>query len=219
MESLDINIEPRDAEGSRAARRYRSKGQIPAVVYHRGENAVSALVDYNQFIQVASRSTSAQLFNLKSGEKHLNGRMALVKGVQKDYLSGKVLHVDFQALRDDEEITVEVPVSIVGEAPGVKSEGGVLTVMRHSLKVSCLPKNIPSNIQVSIAELHLGQSIHIGEVGLPEGVVALEGEDEPVVSVTTQRQEEEVKPAEEVAAAAPTPDAAAAAPEKKPEKK
>lgn len=220
MESLDINIETRSEAGSRAARRYRAKGQIPGVVYHRGEEAVSVNVDYNQFIQVASRSTSAQLFNLKSNEKNLNGRMALVKGVQKDYVSGKVLHVDFQALRDDEEISVEVPVSIIGEAPGVKSEGGVLTVMRHSLKVSCLPRNIPSNIQVSIAELHLGQSIHIGELKLPAGVRALEGEDEPVVSVTTQRQEEEEKPVEEVAAvASETTEATAASPEKKVEKK
>jgi large subunit ribosomal protein L25 len=216
MESLDINIEPRAEEGSRAARRYRSKGQLPAVVYHRGDKAISAVVDYNQFLQLASRSKSSQLFNLKSKEGYLNGRMALVKSVQKDYVSGKLLHVDFQALREDEEITVEVPVTIVGEAPGVKSEGGVLTVMRHSLKVSCLPKDIPATIQVSVAELGLSESIHIGEIEFPTGVRPIEGEDEPVVSVTTQRQEEE-KPAEVVEAAAPAADAPAT--EKKPEKK
>lgn len=218
MESLDINIEPRAEEGSRASRRYRSNGQLPAVVYHRGEEAVSAVVDYNQFLQLASRSKSSQLFNLKSKEGHLNGRMALVKGVQKDYVSGKLLHVDFQALRDDEEITVEVPVTIVGEAPGVKSDGGVLTVMRHSLKVSCLPKDIPGTIQVSVAELGLNESIHIGEIEFPSGVTPLEGEDEPVVGVTTQRQEEE-KPAEGADAAAPAAATAAPAAEKKPEKK
>lgn len=224
MEAFSISLTLRDETGSSAARRVRREGQIPAIIYHRGEEAITASVDYNQFYNIATRAKSSQLFNIVCDDPRLNGRSALVKDIQQHFVSGKLLHVDFQALRDDEEITVEVPLNIVGEAPGVKLGGGILTVIRHSIKVSCLPKNIPSSLDVSVAALDLGQSIHAGDIQMPTGVEYIGDEEDTIVSITVAGAEEvAATPAEgaapaDGAAAAATPAAAATA-EKKPEKK
>jgi len=227
METFSISLTTREETGSTASRRVRRGGQIPAIVYHRGEEAISASVEYNQFLNLAERAKSSQLFTIVCDDSRINGRAALVKDIQRHFVSGKLLHVDFQALRDDEEITVEVPLNIVGEAPGVKLGGGILTVVRHSLKVSCLPKNIPSSLDVSVAELQVGQSVHASDVQMPEGVEYLGDDEDTIVTVTLPGAEEEVaKPAEGAAAegaAAAAPGAAAtpaAATDKKaPEKK
>lgn len=224
MEAFSISLTLRDETGSSAARRVRREGQIPAIIYHRGEEAITASVDYNQFYNIATRAKSSQLFNIVCDDPRLNGRSALVKDIQQHFVSGKLLHVDFQALRDDEEITVEVPLNIVGEAPGVKLGGGILTVIRHSIKVSCLPKNIPSSLDVSVSALELGQSIHAGDIQMPNGVEYIGDEEDTIVSITVAGAEEvAATPAEgaapaEGATAAATPAAAATA-EKKPEKK
>lgn len=225
MESFSISLTLRDETGSAAARKVRREGQIPAIIYHRGEEAITASVDYNQFYNLATRAKSSQLFNLVCDDPRLSGRSALVKDIQQHYVSGKLLHVDFQALRDDEEITVEVPLNIVGEAPGVKLGGGILTVIRHSIKVSCLPKNIPSSLDVSVTALELGQSIHAGDIQMPSGVEYIGDDEDTIVSITVAGAEEVAAapaegavPAEGAAAAAATPAAAATA-EKKPEKK
>ena len=115
------------------------------------------------------------------------------------------MHVDFQTLKDDEEITIEVPVKLVGEAPGVKVQAGVLTLVTHEIYVTCLPKNIPSQIEVDISSLGLGQSIHVSDVKLAAGVTVVDDPHETIVSVVASRAaEEEAKPAAAAAEATKT---------------
>jgi large subunit ribosomal protein L25 len=176
-------------------------------------------VPYKEFTMMAKKARLSQVFTFKSSSSALNGKAAIVKEVQQDYLKGKVLHVDFQTLKDDEEITVDIPVILVGEAPGVKVENGILTLVTHEVSVTCLPKFIPSQINVDISALGLGESIHGGDLKLPEHVVLSDDPHETIVSVVAPRAAEDEKAAtapgaEGATAAAPAADAAAKTPAK-----
>ncbi len=222
MQVIEIDVHPRQSSGSSACRRIRRDGFLPAIVYARGEQSVSAQVPTKAFVTAASRSRSSQIFTLKSEIAALNGRKALVKGIQREHLSGSVLHIDFQALRENEAIIVEIPIRLTGEAYGVKTEGGILSITAHQLSVSCLPRLIPEEVVLDISELKIGDSIHARELPLPEGVTLEVDGDETIVSVVAIRQVVEEAPAAAAAVkgavAAPAGDAAAASPAATPEK-
>ncbi len=191
MENFTIEVAERTELGKGGCNRCRRAGFIPGVAYHRADDAVPVQVPYKEFTILAKKARMSQVFTFKSSNQALNGKAAIVKDVQQDYVKGKVLHVDFQTLKDDEEITVYVPVVLVGEAPGVKVQNGILTLVTHEVAVTCLPKNIPSQIQVDIAALGLGQSIHASDLKLGEGVVLSDDAHETIVSVVAPRAAEE----------------------------
>jgi large subunit ribosomal protein L25 len=213
VENFTIEVSERPSIGKSSANRCRREGFIPAVAYHKAEKPLAVQVPLKEFTALASKARRSQVFTFKSSVPSLNGKAAIVKEVQQDYLKGRVIHVDFQTLKDDEEITVDVPVKLVGEAPGVKNQGGVLAVVTHEVSVSCLPKYIPSAVMVDISALGLGQSIHADQLQLGEGVTLADDASETIVSVVATRAEEEAKPAAEAAPAA-APAAAAKAPAK-----
>lgn len=202
METFSLEIERRSDLGRSAANRLRSMGKLPVVVYGRGEDSISGVVDYNKFVQLAHKAATSQVFTFKSADSALNNRIALVKEIQKEYVQNRVLHVDFQALKEDAAVRVHVPVVTVGEAPGVKIENGVMTLAFHDLLIEALPRAIPHVIEIDVSDLHLNQSIHAGEITLPEGVRYLGDPDEAVVSVvesrTSKLAEETAAPAEAV---------------------
>lgn len=217
MESFEIEITPREDKGSSASKRIRRDGFIPTVIYARGEPSVNAMVNSQDFILLARKSRISQVFTFKSSAQELNGKSAVVKNIQKDFQKNAVLHVDFQKLHENEVISVPVVLHFVGEAPGVKVDGGILTIARHELVVSCLPKLIPDEIKVDVSSLEMGQSIHASALALPEGVTLHGNPEETIVSVVAIRQMvEEAAPAAaaaegEAAAAAPAEGAAAPA--------
>jgi large subunit ribosomal protein L25 len=233
VEQYTIEIEARGSQGSAESRRLRKDNKIPCVVYERGGKAISSVLSTNQFTKVAERSRTSQVFTFKSKTlKELDGRAAVVKEIQKDYQRNLVNHVDFLAIRDNEELTVMIPVACQGIAPGVKNDGGILTIVARELKVRCLPKQIPAEIHVDISALNLGDSIHAHQVPLPKGVTLAGNPEETVVSVVAIRVVEEettttaaapadgtaaaAAPAEGAAGATPAAGAAAAAPAKEP---
>lgn len=212
MENFTIEVSERPTLGKGSANRCRKAGFIPAVAYHKSEAPLAVQVPFKEFTALASKARLSQVFTFKSTSSTLNGKAAIVKEIQQDYLKNRVIHVDFQTLKDDEEITVEIPVKLVGEAPGVKVQGGILAVVTHEVSVTCLPKYIPVSISVDITSLGLGQSIHAEQLVLGEGVTLADDPTETIVSVVASRAtEEEAKPAAEAAAA---PAAAAKAPAK-----
>ncbi len=214
MEGFEVEVTSRQDTGSGAARRARKAGFLPSIVYHAGEESVPVLISAREFVKLASNAKKSQVFLLKSNIDSLNGRPALVKDVQIDYLKKTPMHVDFLALKEDEEVEVTLSIKFIGEAPGVKLDGGILTILKHEAQVMCLPKNIPQEIKVDISALKIGQSIHVRDVELPEGVRFLDSEDETIVSVVVQSEQAAATPAAADAAAA-TPAAAAAKPEAK----
>ncbi len=205
MEGYTLEIQGREGLGSASCRRCRKQGLLPSVVYYsHGEKGFPVAVSEREFGKIARSSKSSQLFTLKSSVSEINGKMAVVKEIQLDHLTGNVLHIDFQALREDEKVAVHVGLRFVGEATGVKLEGGILTTVLHDVKVRCLPKLIPSEIVVDVSDLGLGHSIKLKDIKVPEGVKVEGNPEESVVSVVAVHVV-----AEEVAA--PTAEAAAGA--------
>lgn len=187
VEDFSIEIQSRSEGGKVACKRMRKQGWLPVVVYHRGEESVAAKVDTNKFIQLAQKAAASQVFTFKSDDSKLAGRLGLVKEIQRDYLKGQVLHVDFQTLKEDEKVRVHVPIVLVGDAPGVKIEGGVLTVEMREMLVEALPRQIPHEIKVDISKLHINHSIHVSDLDLPGGVETFNEPGEAVVSVVESR--------------------------------
>ncbi len=209
MENFTIEVQEREVLGKIAANRARREGVLPGVAYHRGEEPVALQVPYKEFMMLASRARRTQVFTFKSSSSKLGGKMAIVKEIQRDYVKNRLLHVDFQTLKENEELSVDVPVRLVGESPGVKNQNGILMFVTHEVTVSCLPKDIPGSLEVDISGLSLGESIHAGDLALPQGVSLKDDEEETIVSVVASRATEEAAKGAEGA-----PAAAAAAPAK-----
>lgn len=211
MEGFVVEVTPRQESGSGAARRYRSAGFLPGVVYHAGEESSHVLVSTREFVRLGTMARKTQIFTLKSNVDSLNGRSAIVKDIQFDYVKKVPLHVDFLALKDDEEVEIAVPLKFVGEAPGVKLDGGILTILTHEVTVYCLPRAIPSVLAVDISGLKISQSIHASDLTLPEGVALRDAKDETIVSVVAQSAAEATTGAAAAGATAEGAPAAAAA--------
>lgn len=209
---LDLVAQPRTVSGTGAVKRLRNTGSTPAVVYGRKVAPLNVQVDTKTFTKILQGSASDNILvslKLDSGEQ-----LALVQEVQHDHLKGGITHVDFHAIAMDEEIHAEVPVEIVGEAPGLKF-GGLVEAIHHTLEVRCLPKDLPEHITVDVSSLELGKAIHVGEITFPEGVRPKLAADVVVVMCEEPKVEAEPEPAAAKAAAAPAAKAAAAPAAKK----
>lgn len=214
MEGFQLEIDARKQGSTSENNRLRREGKIPAVVYHRGEDSVPGAVSYKDFVRLAQMAKTSQVFSLTSSDPKLSGRSALVRDIQKDYLTGKVIHIDFQGLKDDEQIKVSVPLKFMGDPYGVKTEGGMLSIHTYELSLNCLPKDIPLEIQVDISGLRMNGHLHSSDLTLPSGVSLISGrESEPIVSVTAMKEEtvKAVDGADEATAASEAAKAAAPA--------
>jgi large subunit ribosomal protein L25 len=202
---IELTAQSRSVSGTGAVNRLRKSGQTPAVVYGSKVSASNVQVDTKTFSKILSGSASDNI--LVSLKMEAGEQLALVQEVQHDHLRGGITHIDFHAISHDEEIHAEVPVEVVGEAPGLKF-GGLVEAIHHTLEVRCLPKDLPERIQVDVSSLELNKSIHVGEINLPAGVRAKLAADVVVVMCVEPKVEAEPAPA---AAAAAAPAAAAKA--------
>jgi large subunit ribosomal protein L25 len=168
-DALSLQAEPRDpaknkGTGSRVARRLRAQGRVPAILYgHKQEPQPISLARDDVWLMIRK---SAHLTELKIGDAT---EMALVKEIQWDHLGKEVLHLDFARVDAQEQIHTEVRLETHGTAPGL-GEGGVLEMLVHTLPVVCRAGAIPEVIRIEVGELHVGQSIHVRDLTLPEGV-------------------------------------------------
>ena len=203
MKSVPLKAYPRTQVRRGEVKKLRSSGRVPAVIYGRQSKPQNLEVSAKEFGDLIHRSASENLLVDLSVENDARAkRLALVQEIQHYPLDGKVLHVDFHEVAENEKVTVNVPVETAGEAAGVKNSGGVLEHILFKLKVRALPKDMPEQIIVDVSSLELGKAIHIGEIKLPEGVEILGDKQIPVVSVAMPRTEEEEAATTEVAAVA-----------------
>lgn len=186
---------PRTEIGTSSARRLRKKGKIPAVVYGHGEGTASITIDA-EALGTALRHGARVLDLDQSGAT----QKVLIRDVQWDAIGMEVIHVDFTRVSADERIRIEVNIELRGSAVGVAA-GGVLDHHLHSLQIECPVIAVPESIRVGVAELQIGQAIHVRDLKLPEGVTALSDPDEIVVQVNEPKADVE----EEAGAAAPAP--------------
>ncbi len=211
MKQLKLNVKQRPGTGRGPARRIRNAGQIPAIIYgSAGTNPVSVdSVEFRTLMRAKGSSAAIVELTLDNGTKALS----LIKDFQRDAISQKIVHIDLLQVLADQEMTADVPVHITGEAHGVRLEGGTLDVVAYTVKVRCLPKNLPEFVTVDVTELKNGESIHIADLKKIEGV-SFPGDQKRTVVVCTAPEEEEAPAADATAAAAPA--AKAAAPAAKP---
>jgi large subunit ribosomal protein L25 len=203
MKSVALNASARSLGRRAGAKKLRSEGRIPAVIYGRQAKPQKLELKAREMEDLIHHSISENLLvDLAVKDDSRPKRLALVQEVQHHPLSGKVLHVDFHEVAEDEKVTIMVPVDTIGEAVGVKSEGGVLEHVLFKIKARGLPKDLPEQIMVDVTHLKIGQAIHIGEIKAPEGVELLGDKGIPVIAVAAPRTEEE-EAAEAAEAAAP----------------
>ena len=193
-----LTVNQRPAKGKGPARQLRMKGQIPGVVYGHGKNNVHISVDRRVFEKfLEGMRSEAELLSLQlQGES--GDRLALIKGLQHHPVTERILHVDFFEVNPEEPVHINVPLHFVGNAFGVVDEGGLLEFIQRNLDVVCLPKDIPSRLDVDIAALKAGEALHIGEIKLPEGVRTNEDPKKAIILVVPKSQG-----GDEPAAAAP----------------
>jgi large subunit ribosomal protein L25 len=194
-----IEAELRNGTGKGVARKIRAANRIPAICYRRNAESVSISLDPNMLDNLI-RSASAginTLFDLKVvGGGDFDGRQVLVKEIQRDPVSGAYLHADLFAVDLKETIHVSVPVHLTGSAEGV-TMGGILDHALRDLEIQCLPGAIPEEFSVDVSALEIGQSIHVRDLTLPEGVEMLVDTNLSIVSVVAPAAVEEEAPEEE----------------------
>ncbi len=188
MEITKLQTSPRQAAGSRAAQRLRKSGKLPGIVYGHQQDPEPVVVDAHEVSQLLEHG--AHLVELQMDGK---SQPALIKDVQFAYLGTEPVHVDFIRVARDERVTVKVPLEYKGTPVGL-NEGGVLEHDMVDLEVECLATEIPDAIRVAIADLHLGQSLHVKDLQLPAGVTAAASPEAIVCSVRAKKAEVEAAP-------------------------
>lgn len=190
--TTQINGKVRQTTGKKANRRVRADGWLPGIIYGHKQDPVAVLLPSNELYQALRKGAHVLTVNLESGTEQV-----LVKEVQYDHLSQYMVHVDLTRVDLSERVKVMVQIILRGTPKGA-TEGGVLEQVLAEMEVECVVTQIPESVRVSVAELGIGQALHISDVPLPEGITAT-GDPETVVCLCRVLGEE---PAPEAAAEA-----------------
>jgi len=205
MKSVLLNAVPRVLARRAGAKALREGGRIPAVIYGRQAPPQNLELKAKEMEDLMHHSVSENLLvDLVVKDDPRPKRLALVQEVQHYALTGKVLHVDFHEVAEDEKVAILVPVETVGEAEGVKTDGGVLEHVLFKIKVRALPKDLPEQITVDVSHLKIGQAVHLGEIPVPAGCEILGDKHISVIAIAAPRTEEQ-EAAEAAAAAEAVP--------------
>jgi len=226
--AFELSAEPRNDQGKGASRRLRHSGKVPAILYGAHiEPARLALEHHKLLSLVADEKFYSSIISISVGSQK---QPVIVKDVQMHPARNAVVHVDLQRVLENEKIRLHLPIHFKGEAaaPGIKTQGGVVSHHMADVEVVSLPKDLPEFIEVDVSAMNLNDSIYLKDIKVPAGVTVsalAHGANPPVVSIHAPRvaepeptAEAEAAPAEGAVAAAPA-DAAAAAGTKKEEGK
>jgi large subunit ribosomal protein L25 len=167
----------RENFGKRASKRYRRENLVPAEVYGASKDNQSILVNSFELTnQIKDPQFYSNVIDLKVGKTKIE---VILKDIQRDPQKSYITHIDFLEVDQNVKITVNVPLNFVNEDTciGVKTSGGVISHIITDVEISCLPKDIPENIEVDVQELDINQSIHLTEIKLPQGVEFLSSAD------------------------------------------
>lgn len=198
---LTVEASARSDQGRSANRRLRAGGRVPGIVYGRGEPRKISVDG-----AVLERSLSHEAFHSSVLDLDLDGEKlsVLLREVQSNPVDDRVLHVDFQAIADDVEINMTVPLHFINaeSSPGVKLSHGVFSVIEDEVGIHCLPRDLPGNVEVDVGHLEINSNIHLGEIKPPPGVkfAALVRGEDPALATVLAPQKEPEPVAEEAAA-------------------
>lgn len=203
-QQFTLKVADRAQTGRSASRRLRKVNRIPAILYGKGQEPEKLSVEVPEFTRLLKSLSGRAVLLALEREGKAEKALSVVKEIQRDPITDIYLHLDLQEVNAKEKMEMRVPVQVVGEAYGVKTQAGVLERSSFALRIRCFPKDLPSVIEVDVTELKLGETLHVNEMKPIEGVEFLDQGNQPVVSC--------VDPVGEIAAATPTAAAAAAAP-------
>lgn len=198
QEVVEAQQRAESSRGKNEARRVRAGGRVPAVVYGAKRPSLAITVDPKQISKILhSESGHNTIFDL-----HVDGEKSRVMIVdwQYDPMKGKLLHIDLKRIAMDERIKVEVPIHLVGEAEGVKQQGGILDQVLREVVIECLPSDIPSHIDADVSHLVFGTVLRVADLPHTGSLKFLTDANQAVAHITSVKEE-----------VAPTPEAAAEA--------
>jgi len=179
-----IKAQLRTELGTQSTRKIRKQGLLPGIVYGHKQDTVAVAVPSVDFLQMVKHG--AHLFELQMAD---HSETVLVKDVQYDYLGTNPIHVDFARVDLNERVSVMVPLVLRGTPAGA-SAGGVLQQIAMDLEIECLVTDIPEQVRANVAKLELNQSLHAGDVQLPEGAKLITSADKVVAVVSLIAEEE-----------------------------
>jgi len=197
MGDILLKAQIREKTGKEISRKLRTKGLIPAILYGPSVQPIPLAVNPIAVLKVLEKEQSASSFldlEITDG-KTSQIKKALIKDVDFHPTTDQLIHVDFYQITVGKELTLDVPIVIVGKAKGVE-KGGVLEQNLRELTISCLPKLVPSHIEVDVTDLDIGDSIHVADISVDEGIKIENDPQVPVVTLVAP-EEEEVKVEEE----------------------
>jgi len=203
LETNTLEAQLREPGTKNDARRVRSEGKIPAVVYGAGQDSLSITVDPRVVTRILNSETGHNsIFDLAlNGEK----TKAMIVDWQYEPIKGKLLHIDLKRIALDKVLRVSVPIFLVGEAAGVKQEGGIMEQMLREVEIECLPADIPSHIDADVAHLTFGKVLRVSDLPHSAKLKFLTDANQPVAHVTSVKEEVVVTPEAAAEAATATP--------------
>jgi len=201
MATTEVNAVSRSVQGTGASRRLRRSGKLPGILYGANQDAQVIELDHSAImLQLRHEAFHASILTMNIDGKKQN---VLLRDIQMHPWKREVLHIDFQRVDAKQKIHMRVPLHFINAeiAPGVKLGGGVVNHVMSELEVSCLPGDLPEFVEVDVAELELGASVHLSDLKLPTGVESVQlGRDDDAVVANVQVPRAIVEPEEEVAA-------------------
>ena len=199
MSDFQLAVDAREGKGKGYTRKLRANGRVPGVCYSPTQEATSIEFDPTVLETMLRKSAAGlnTLIDLSGGG--LDGQVVLVKELQRDPVRGDLLHADLYAIDVNKAIQVSVKVQVTGTSTGVALDGGILDFVLREVEVSCLPRAIPEELPVDVTELGLGDSLHIRDIPLPDGVELVSDGDLTVVAVVAPAKAESEAAAEDAA--------------------
>jgi large subunit ribosomal protein L25 len=203
MAQYSLAAEIRTVRGKNAARQTRKAGKIPAVVYgHKEETLAIALNPKELSAILHSQSGHNTIFSL-TFQNSGTATAVMLKEWQQDPIKGNLLHADLVRIAMDETLQVSVPINAIGEAKGVKLQGGIFEFVLRAIEVECLPSDIPEAITIDVSELELGSNLRVSDLKVDPKVKILSEPDLVIAHVIAPKEEKVAEPTEEVAPAEP----------------
>lgn len=200
MEEIQLQVQLRKETRQKLLKLIRGNDFVPAVVYGGKEEPTNIKVNRREFEKIMRTHRGQNVIfhlNVLEGEKKLQDYTVIVKDEQLHPVHETLLHLDFKRISLKEEIEVKVPLVCVGEPAGIKKTGGSVDQPMHELNVICLPTNIPQKIEVNVAHLEIGDSIHVRDLVLPANVRTKQDPESMVASVVPPMKDEAEIAAEE----------------------
>lgn len=202
-----VEVEAREVTGKNACRRLRVRGQVPGNVYGLDRAPFKVAVSPKRLDEVLHLGSGRNtVFTLRLGGDKPTNREAMIRELQRDPITGAVIHVDFVRVDPNRKIQIQVPIRLIGIPFGVKNDGGVLDFVHREVEVECLPGSIPEHLDVDVSELRINQHVSVSDLQAAGGVRVMAPPDTIVAVVAVLKAE--VAPGEVVAATPAEPEVA-----------